>query len=83
MVKNEGEPGGGPFYVRSESGEITLQIVESSQIDLNDPEKAELVQQSTHFNPVDLVCSTRDFKGNKFNLTDLWIRIQVLFRKNR
>ncbi len=69
MVKNEGEPGGGPFYVRSESGEITLQIVESSQIDLNDPEKVKLVSQSTHFNPVDIVCSTRDFKGNKFNLT--------------
>lgn len=68
MVKNEGEPGGGPFYVRSESGEITLQIVESSQIDLNDPEKSALMQQSTHFNPVDLVCSTRDFRGNKFNL---------------
>ena len=69
MVKNEGEPGGGPFYVRSESGEITLQIVESSQIDMEDPEKADLVRQSTHFNPVDLVCSTRDFKGNKFQLT--------------
>ncbi len=68
MVKNEGEPGGGPFYVRSESGKITLQIVESSQIDLSDGEKADLVQQSTHFNPVDLVCSTRDFEGNKFNL---------------
>lgn len=69
MVKNEGEPGGGPFYVRSESGEITLQIVESSQIDMNDPEKVELLQKSTHFNPVDLVCSTRDYKGDKFDLT--------------
>ena len=69
MVKNEGEPGGGPFYVRSESGEITLQIVESSQIDVDNPEKASLLQQSTHFNPVDLVCSTRDFRGDKFNLT--------------
>jgi hypothetical protein len=69
MVKNEGEPGGGPFYVRSESGEISLQIVESSQIDMENPEKAGLVQQSTHFNPVDLVCSVRDFRGNKFNLT--------------
>jgi hypothetical protein len=69
MVKNEGEPGGGPFYVRSESGEVSLQIVESSQIDLKDPEKAALVRQSTHFNPVDLVCSTRDYRGNKFNLS--------------
>ncbi len=69
MVKNQGEPGGGPFYVESESGEITLQIVESSQIDMMDPEKAALVKASTHFNPVDLVCSTRDFRGEKFNLT--------------
>jgi hypothetical protein len=69
MVKNEGEPGGGPFYVRSESGGVTLQIVESSQIDLNNPEKAALVGHSTHFNPVDLVCSTRDYRGEKFNLT--------------
>ncbi len=69
MVKNEGEPGGGPFYVRSESGEISLQIVESSQIDLEDPEKAALAKQSTHFNPVDLVCGIRNYKGDKFNLT--------------
>ena len=69
MVRNEGEPGGGPFYVRSDSGEVSLQIVESSQIDLKDPEKAEIFRQSTHFNPVDLVCGTRDYLGNKFNLT--------------
>jgi hypothetical protein len=69
MVRNEGEPGGGPFYVRSESGEVSLQIVESSQIDMNDPEKALLVRESTHFNPVDLVCSIRDYEGKKFHLT--------------
>jgi hypothetical protein len=69
MVRNEGEPGGGPFYVRSESGEISLQIVESSQIDLENPEKAELFRQSTHFNPVDIVCGTRDYLGKKFSLT--------------
>lgn len=68
MVRNEGEPGGGPFYVRSESGEVSLQIVESSQIDMKDPVKADLVKQSTHFNPVDLVCSLRDYRGDKFNL---------------
>ena len=68
MVKNEGEPGGGPFYVRSLSGEVSLQIIESSQIDLEDPEKEALVKQSTHFNPVDLVCSTRDYRGDKFTL---------------
>jgi hypothetical protein len=68
MVRNEGEPGGGPFYVRNESGEISLQIVESSQIDLKDPEKADIVKRSTHFNPVDLVCSVRNYRGEKFNL---------------
>ncbi len=69
MVRNEGEPGGGPFYVRSESGEVSLQIVESSQINLEDPEKVKIVQGSTHFNPVDLVCSLRDYLGEKFNLS--------------
>ena len=69
MVRNEGEPGGGPFYVRSESGAVSLQIVESSQIDMEDPEKVKIVQGSTHFNPVDLVCSLRDFQGEKFNLS--------------
>jgi hypothetical protein len=68
MVRNEGEPGGGPFYVRSEAGEMSLQIVESSQIDLENSEKALLVSESTHFNPVDLVCSVRDYQGKKFNL---------------
>lgn len=68
MVRNEGEPGGGPFYVRNDSGEVSLQIVESSQIDLQDVEKAEIVRESTHFNPVDLVCGTRDYLGKKFHL---------------
>ena len=70
MVKNEGEPGGGPFYVCSEDGEVSLQIVESSQINLSDLKKQEIFKKSTHFNPVDIVCSTRNFKGEKFNLTD-------------
>ena len=69
MVRNEGEPGGGPFYVRSESGEVSLQIVESSQIDLENPEKAELLSRSTHFNPVDLACSLRNYRGDKFSLS--------------
>jgi len=68
MVRNQGEPGGGPFYVRNDSGEVSLQIVESSQIDLNDKEKADIVARSTHFNPVDLVCSVRSYRGDKFNL---------------
>jgi hypothetical protein len=69
MVRNEGEPGGGPFYVRSESGEISLQIVESSQINMEDKDTMGLVMQSTHFNPVDLVCGTRDYLGKMFHLT--------------
>ena len=69
MVRNEGEPGGGPFYVRNESGEVSLQIVESSQIDMEDEEKHGILMGSTHFNPVDLVCSLRTYKGEKFNLS--------------
>ncbi len=69
MVKNEGEPGGGPFYVRSAPGEVSLQIVESSQIDMENPGQAAIVKRSTHFNPVDLVCGVRNFKGEKFMLT--------------
>lgn len=69
MVKNIGEPGGGPFWVRDpQSGNTSLQIVESSQVNMMDPAQAAIMKQSTHFNPVDIVCSTRDYKGNKFNL---------------
>lgn len=68
MVKNEGEPGGGPFFVKNSNGEISLQIVESSQIDFNDEKQKEIVSKATHFNPVDLVCGVRDFKGNNFDL---------------
>jgi hypothetical protein len=57
MVKNEGEPGGGPFWVRSPKGNATLQIVESSQIDSNNKEQLKILAKSTHFNPVDLVCA--------------------------
>ncbi len=69
MVKNEGEPGGGPFWAINPDGSSSLQIVEGSQIDMNAPEKVTLLKQSTHFNPVDLVCAVKDYKGNKFNLT--------------
>jgi hypothetical protein len=70
MVKNEGEPGGGPFWATNNDGTTSLQIVESAQIDPDDPEKQRVVKQSTHFNPVDLVCCTRDYNGNPFNLMD-------------
>lgn len=68
MVKNEGEPGGGPFWVKNSKGNLSLQIVESSQIDMNNEDQKEILNRSTHFNPVDLVCGLKDYKGNKFNL---------------
>lgn len=68
MVRNEGEPGGGPFLVYEEDGSTSLQILESSQIDMNDPEKAAMYHEGTHFNPVDLVCGIKDYKGKKFDL---------------
>ena len=70
MVKNVGEPGGGPFLAYNSDGTVSLQILESSQIDLNDPRKEEMFTKGTHFNPVDLVCAVRDYKGNRFNLPD-------------
>ena len=68
MVKNEGEPGGGPYWVKNENDEISLQIVESSQMDLDNPKQAEIISKSTHFNPVDLVCGIKNYKGEKFDL---------------
>lgn len=71
MVKNEGEPGGGPFWVKNpQDGSLSLQIVETSQIDIQNEKQSRIMQQSTHFNPVDLVCAIKDFEGNKFNLMD-------------
>jgi hypothetical protein len=68
MVRNEGELGGGPFWVADKDGKSSLQIVESSQLNLKDAEQISIFMASTHFNPVDLVCSTIDYKGNSFNL---------------
>ena len=70
MVKNVGEPGGGPFLAYNNDGTVSLQILESSQIDLNDARKKEMFTKGTHFNPVDLVCAVRNYKGVKFNLPD-------------
>ena len=67
MVRNEGEPGGGPFWVAGADGLVTLQIAESNQIA---PEKRELMRSATHFNPVDLVCSFRTSKGGRFDLRE-------------
>lgn len=68
MVKNEGEPGGGPYWMLNGKGENSLQIVEKSQINLHDPAQEKILQEATHFNPVDLVCGVRNHKGEKFNL---------------
>ncbi|GAA3765017.1 DUF4301 family protein [Flavobacterium ginsengiterrae] len=68
MVKNEGEPGGGPFWVMNDKGEVSLQIVETSQVDLTNKKQLEILAEATHFNPVDLVCGIKNYKGQKFNL---------------
>jgi hypothetical protein len=70
MVKNEGEPGGGPFWVKDSNGIITLQIVEASQIDGRDPVQTKILSNASHFNPVDLVCGIKNYKGNKFDLRE-------------
>jgi nicotinamide riboside kinase len=69
MVKNEGEPGGGPFWVRDSKGAISLQIVETSQVDLANAEQVKILADATHFNPVDLVCGILNHKNEKFDLT--------------
>ena len=70
MVRNVGEPGGGPFLAYNADGTISLQILESSQIDMADPEKKAMFEKGTHFNPVDLVCAVKDYQGNAFHLPD-------------
>ena len=70
MVKNLGEPGGGPFIVRGKDGCTSLQILESVQIDKNNPAACAALAAATHFNPVDLVCCLKDYKGCKFNLLE-------------
>ncbi len=70
VVKNVGEPGGGPFLTYNQDGTVSLQILESSQIDKKNAEYMKMFTEGTHFNPVDLVCATRDYKGNAFNLPE-------------
>ena len=70
VVKNVGEPGGGPFLTCNQDGTISLQILESSQIDKSNEEYMRMFTEGTHFNPVDLVCAVRDFEGKPFNLPD-------------
>jgi hypothetical protein len=68
MVKNVGEPGGGPFWVQNDQGEPSLQIVESSQVNQKDQKQQHIFGSATHFNPVDLVCCIRDYTGMPFDL---------------
>ena len=68
MVRNEGEPGGGPYLAYNPDGSYSPQILEAAQIDSNDEHAVALMKSGTHFNPVDLVCCIKDYKGNKFDL---------------
>ena len=68
MVRNEGEPGGGPYIVEGQDGCTSLQILESVQINKDDPEALAAMSGATHFNPVDIICLLRDCRGNKFDL---------------
>ena len=68
MVQNVGEPGGGPFLAYNADGSVSLQILESSQIDMTNPRSAEMFSRGTHFNPVDLVCGISDYQGEPFDL---------------
>jgi hypothetical protein len=68
VVSNDGEPGGAPFWVRDADGRDSLQIVELAQVDLGDAEQSDIFRAATHFNPVDLVCNLRDFRGEPFDL---------------
>ena len=68
MVKNEGEPGGGPYLAINRDGSCSLQILEAAQINPDDSAAVELMKGGTHFNPVDLVCYIKDYKGQKFDL---------------
>ena len=70
VVKNVGEPGGGPFLTYNQDGTVSLQILESSQIDKSNAEYQRMFTEGTHFNPVDLVCAVKDYQGRPFNLPD-------------
>jgi hypothetical protein len=70
MVKNEGEPGGGPFWVRMSDGFVSKQIVEKSQVDHHNLQQMKVLSSSTHFNPVDVVCTIKNRHGKKYNLNE-------------
>nr|NIP24679.1 DUF4301 family protein [Phycisphaerae bacterium]NIX28494.1 DUF4301 family protein [Phycisphaerae bacterium] len=68
VVKNVGEPGGGPFWIKGADGQISKQIVESAQVDLESKQQKSIWESSTHFNPVDLVCGLKNYRGESFDL---------------
>jgi hypothetical protein len=78
VVKNEGEPGGGPFWVQGEDGSSSLQIVEKDEIDIKSEQQGNIWRSATHFNPVDLVCSLRNYWGKKFDL-NLYANKEAVF----
>lgn len=68
VVQNVGEPGGAPFWVEDRNGDLSIQIVEKAQVDFQSTEQRDIWMSSTHFNPVDLVCSVRNHCGRPFDL---------------
>jgi hypothetical protein len=68
VVKSQGEPGGGPFWVEGQDATLSLQVVENAQVDPDSDEQQEMWNSATHFNPVDIVCGVRDYRGNPFDL---------------
>ena len=68
MVKNQGEPGGGPFVIAEKDGSTSLQVLESVQINMSDDHARNALANATHFNPVDIVCCLHDYKGKSFDL---------------
>ena len=81
VVPNAGEPGGAPFWVESENGEMSIQIVEKAQVDLSSPEQSAIWNASTHFNPVDIVCCTRDVDGKPYDLRKFVDRKAVIITR--
>jgi len=69
MVENEGKTGGGPFWIKDSLGQESLQIIEASQVAVKDLEQLEIFEASTHFNPVDIVCGIKNYKGETFDLS--------------
>ncbi len=68
MVKNQGEPGGGPFIIAEKDGSTSLQVLESVQVNMSDDHARNALASATHFNPVDIVCCLHDYKGQSFDL---------------